>query len=311
MSAHKLAGKVQIFGAYRVVVAAGQNKFYASRWENRTGMDDLVYDVGMNDGADSAFYLRQGYRVLAIEANPELCERARDKYSSEINSGQLTILNVAVTDYDTERELDFYVNLDLDQWSSLDPIWGTREGTRFKTIKVRSIPFCHILVQYGIPHYLKVDVEGADLSVLRQLHRTAKKPQFISVEEHDLEYFPLLWGLGYRGFKIVNQADLPNHRYDGWQFERGASGPFGDQAPGQWMPFGDAVLDYMLNIRDCRGRELFASGSWFDIHATLDVPNLDPNQPYPAKRTPPPPSKLHRLRSSLGRLKRKFRGSRS
>jgi len=269
-------------------------------------MDGLVYDVGMNDGADSAFYLHEGYRVVAIEANPVLCERVREEFSNEIKSGQLTVLNVAVTDYATEKELDFYVNLDVDHWSSLDPLWGTRDGTRFEIIKVRAIPFTHILAQYDIPHYLKVDVEGADLSVLRQLYGTAKKPQFISVEEHDLEYFPLLWGLGYRGFKIVNQAELPNHRYDGWQFKRGTSGPFGDEAPGQWMPFGDAVLDYMLNIRDCRGRHLFANGSWFDIHATLAPPNLDPNQPYPTRRLPPPPSKLRRLRSSLGRLKRKL-----
>ena len=35
---------------------------------------DLIYDIGMNNGDDTAFYLIRGYRVLAIEANPELAE---------------------------------------------------------------------------------------------------------------------------------------------------------------------------------------------------------------------------------------------
>ena len=30
----------------------------------------LVYDVGMNNGDDTAYYLRMGYRVVAFEANP-------------------------------------------------------------------------------------------------------------------------------------------------------------------------------------------------------------------------------------------------
>ena len=32
----------------------------------------LVIDVGMYDGADTAYYLSMGYRVLAVEANPAL-----------------------------------------------------------------------------------------------------------------------------------------------------------------------------------------------------------------------------------------------
>ncbi len=228
--------------------------------------NNLIFDVGMNDGQDTAFYMHKQYRVVAIEANPILCERARKEFSNQIKSGQLTILNVAVSE--VEGESDFYINLDNDHWSSLDPAWGTRKGTRFETIKIQTVPFSSILKQYGVPYYLKIDVEGADLAVLRQLQTSTEKPQLISVEEHELDYFPLLWGLGYRGFKFVNQQPISSLMYDGWQFKFGSSGPFGEEAPGEWMPFGDAILDYMLHIRDCRGQKLFSTG-WFDIHATL------------------------------------------
>ena len=35
---------------------------------------DLIYDVGMHNGADTAFYLAKGFRVVAVEANPELVQ---------------------------------------------------------------------------------------------------------------------------------------------------------------------------------------------------------------------------------------------
>ena len=32
------------------------------------GGDDLIYDVGMNNGDDTAYYLHKGFRVVAVEA---------------------------------------------------------------------------------------------------------------------------------------------------------------------------------------------------------------------------------------------------
>ena len=38
---------------------------------------DLIYDVGMHNGSDTAYYLHKGFRVLAIEANPVLAKQGR------------------------------------------------------------------------------------------------------------------------------------------------------------------------------------------------------------------------------------------
>jgi spermidine synthase len=40
---------------------------------------NLIYDIGMHDGSDSEFYLRKGYRVVAVEANPKLVEACRER----------------------------------------------------------------------------------------------------------------------------------------------------------------------------------------------------------------------------------------
>ena len=33
----------------------------------------LIFDIGCHLGEDSEFYLRKGFKVVAVEANPELC----------------------------------------------------------------------------------------------------------------------------------------------------------------------------------------------------------------------------------------------
>ena len=38
----------------------------------------LIFDIGMYDGSDTRYYLNEGFRVLAIEANPVLVKRARE-----------------------------------------------------------------------------------------------------------------------------------------------------------------------------------------------------------------------------------------
>ena len=61
-------------------------------------IEDLIYDVGMNNGDDTAYYLSLGFRTVAIEANPELVEQAKARFAREIASGRLIILNIGIAD---------------------------------------------------------------------------------------------------------------------------------------------------------------------------------------------------------------------
>ena len=43
-------------------------------------MDEaLIFDIGMNDGRDAAYYVSKGYRVVAIEADPTLAEQGQHR----------------------------------------------------------------------------------------------------------------------------------------------------------------------------------------------------------------------------------------
>jgi hypothetical protein len=66
------------------------------------------------------------------------------------------------------------------------------------------VTFDAILEKFGIPHYLKIDIEGAEPYCLKHLPRT-HLPQYISLEAEDLQWLVLLQQLGYSEFKIVDQ----------------------------------------------------------------------------------------------------------
>jgi len=52
-------------------------------------MSALVYDIGLHDGRDTGHYLRDGSRVVALDANPEMCAAAEANFGDHIPTGQL------------------------------------------------------------------------------------------------------------------------------------------------------------------------------------------------------------------------------
>lgn len=54
-------------------------------------MAGLVFDVGLHNGSDTAYYLHRGYDVVAVEANPRFCALAERRFAPEIAAGRLEI----------------------------------------------------------------------------------------------------------------------------------------------------------------------------------------------------------------------------
>jgi hypothetical protein len=91
------------------------------------GIDDLVFDVGMHLGEDSAYYLAKGYRVVAVEANPELADAGRRRFDREISAGRLTIVEGAIADTDRPT-ITFYRHPTESVWGTADPDWAGRNA---------------------------------------------------------------------------------------------------------------------------------------------------------------------------------------
>jgi FkbM family methyltransferase len=264
--------------------------------------DNLIFDVGMHTGRDTEFYLKKGFSVVSIEANQELARNARAYFENSISCKKLTICEVAIADH--EGEIDFYVNDQKDDWGTISKEFASRNeglGTSNTLTRVRCTTFQTILRQHGVPYYLKIDIEGADTLCLVALLEFEDKPKYISIEtglnsfEETFTELSLLWNLGYRDFKIVNQAlnenvSCPNPPLEGsfvdYRFDGTCSGPFGEEAPGEWMPVEDTFARYRRILTEQKyfgaAGKLYRTPlhslyeilkrepiGWYDVHAKL------------------------------------------
>ena len=107
---------------------------------------DLIYDFGVNNGRDTELYLLKGYRVVGIEANPGLYRDLKERFSGSIATGQLVLLNLGVWPEPLIQK--FYINLDNDHWSSFDPAYGCRGGTRFEIVEIQCRTTAEILRRF-------------------------------------------------------------------------------------------------------------------------------------------------------------------
>ena len=70
----------------------------------------LILDIGMHLGEDTEYYLARGFRVVAIEANPELVAVCKEKFRSDIQQGNLEILHGAIVEDRNQKEVRFFKN---------------------------------------------------------------------------------------------------------------------------------------------------------------------------------------------------------
>ena len=143
------------------------------------------------------FYLKRGFSVVALDANPALCERAEKRFQAAIGERRLKIVNAAI--WDKSGQTNFYINLDNDHWSSLDVTWAARNASNCKEIAVECVTLGSLFGEFGVPYYLKVDVEGVDQSVIEQLRSSHELPLFVSVEDcrFGFDYMRILASCGY------------------------------------------------------------------------------------------------------------------
>ena len=167
---------------------------------------NLVYDIGMNDGDDTAYYLSLGYNVVAVEAIPDLVLKAEKRFKHFIESGRLKIVNVGIAEKD--GLVNFYVNKYDSGWSSFHLHLANRGNRGYDVIEIETKSLNQVISEYGTPYYVKVDIEGYDIVALNSLFACKEKPMYLSVELYDLNGIKLLEQLGYKNFKIIDQQSF-------------------------------------------------------------------------------------------------------
>jgi FkbM family methyltransferase len=231
---------------------------------------DLIFDLGMHNGTDTEFYLKKGFRVVGVEANPLLADAAKLRFAPEITKRILSIENFGV--HIVDSVLTFYINEEVDEWSSFEKHLGARQNTRFKAVEIPCRRLDYFIGKYGMPYYLKIDIEGVDSTVTRELTRWATRPMYVSVEDGGIDSLIALYETGVRRFKFINQIAirdyvLPVPALEGHTVEHrfavGSSGPFGGELPGEWLPPDQAFQFYGEHVRPPGQPPI---DGWWDIH---------------------------------------------
>ena len=169
-------------------------------------VDNLIYDIGMHNGDDTAYYLSLGYKVIAVEASPILAEEGRKRFKENIENDQLEIINVGVAE--REDYMNFYLSKLDSVWNSFDKSIASREGSDVETIQVRTTTVDRIMNEKGVPYYMKIDIEGNDASCIEALTNCDEMPKYISAEMSNQDMIVMLKHLGYKKFKIIHQPSL-------------------------------------------------------------------------------------------------------
>jgi FkbM family methyltransferase len=265
---------------------------------------DLVFDVGFHRGEDTLYYLRKGFRVVAFEAHPELVDAAQQRFAAEIADGRLRVVPGAITAQPQET-LTFYTHSRMSSWGTTESHRADRNAVMGESVAVTvpAVDFAACLREHGVPHYLKIDIEAADMLCLEALFdvEPEQRPRYASIEAESeawsgvVRQFDTLERLGYSRFAIVQQGNIGGRvgritTRDGrtipYRFEMDSSGAFGEDLAGPWVGKREALRRYRRILPALvaahafdqlpKGTEIrYVAGAlvgrplpgWFDIHA--------------------------------------------
>lgn len=183
----------------------------AARREGRP-LDRLMLDLGAHDGTDSAYYLHRGWKVVAVEAHPGLARGLTDMF--HLCPLECRVVNRAISPEGKEARLYVSDKGLAGETHSIFPDKVKRCEPEGYTVPGTTVGKLFDL--YGVPFYMKVDIEGADVLAMRQLHEWSKvgrnvPPAYLSVElswdhpEETLEIFSHLAYMGYDLFRLADQ----------------------------------------------------------------------------------------------------------
>lgn len=140
----------------------------------------LVFDVGCNLGSKAEEYLKYNTKVIGFEPQPKCVAVLRNKFANNNNvvieeigldskSGTSVIYEASYHSI-SSMSLDFINTVKKERFA--DYSWGNEIPINVDTLD-------NMISKYGLPGYIKIDVEGYELNVLKGL---TKKINVISIE---------------------------------------------------------------------------------------------------------------------------------
>jgi len=125
---------------------------------------NLVFDIGANSGQNIDLFKSKFKKVIAFEPNPKLYESLLNYFSDE----NVIVDNRALSNKEEIKEFRIS-NMDVLSTFSEDWINNGRFAGHYKWnefVEVQTTTLNSIINEFGIPDYIKIDVEGYEYEVL-------------------------------------------------------------------------------------------------------------------------------------------------
>jgi FkbM family methyltransferase len=148
---------------------------------------DICFDLGANYGSRTSIFLLLGAKVVALEPQQSCYEYLVQKYGKKV-----VFLQKGAG---AQKEVrDFYICDNNSPISTFSKNWIEEfKESRFagsqwnRTEKIELITLDSLIADYGIPGFIKIDVEGYELEVLKGLSKEFKLLCFEYVVPEKLE----------------------------------------------------------------------------------------------------------------------------
>lgn len=131
----------------------------------------LVFDIGANTGHYAAAFLGLGAEIVCAEPQKDCFKILTVRYK---NNSKVHLLNSAV-DFEQGEKKIHISNMNTVSSMSDDWIAAVSDSKRFpdarwsKEDTVKTVTLEWLIAKYGRPDYIKIDVEGYELNVLKGL----------------------------------------------------------------------------------------------------------------------------------------------
>lgn len=176
---------------------------------------ELIFDVGANEGFKADLFLRMGARVVAIEPDETNQSILRESFVKlRFTRKPLEIVGKAVSDKVATETM--WIDGPGSAVNTLSPKWATAlkenkarhqykhwglDFAKSKTVETTTLEM--LIASYGTPIFIKIDVEGHELGVIRGLQRPVPYLSFEvnlpDFRSEGLQCVELLKGLAVNG----------------------------------------------------------------------------------------------------------------